>query len=402
MSHGAASPLRPSVWLALGLLTGCAPDPVHLGDLPEAAIACGRDDAVVAADICFEESVREFAVSIEPLHFVTGDFSGDASIDVMTVGRREGAIGAELWLGSDRGPLGPPTDPMVTGCSAFPVPGPLLASGRDDILFATCAPYVDVYPGGTDGFGAPVRIDLPLSLRSTIIDDIDSDGDTDLVVLGEDASAVAALSVVLREADGSLSTPTMQSLVPLSFDPVGASPADFDGDGLLDLAIRRGSVAGSLGFVRSIAPGVFGEPVRLTTELRPWSLAVADFDGDGDDDIVYADDQALVACVWIFDDVVTAQPVCRALEELVPQHLTAADLDGDGMAEVVLADATNPQLWVWRPDLAGEGDVLEPLSVPAGTELVELVDLNGDAAFDIIAGHFAARTFSIRLAAPPK
>ena len=402
MSRGAARPRVPSsTWLVLGLLlTACAPDPVHLGDLPEAAIACGRDDAVVAADICFEESVREFAVSIEPLHFVTGDFSGDASVDVMTVGRRDGAIGAELWLGSDRGPLGPPTDPMVTGCSAFPVPGPLLVSGRDDILFATCAPYVDVYPGGTDGFGAPVRIDVPLSLRSTIIGDVEGDGDTDLVILGEDTSAVAALSVILRQPDGTLGTPSLQSLSALSFDPVGASRADFDGDGLMDLAIRRGSVAGSLGYVRSTAAGVFGDPVRLTTDLLPRTLAVADFDADGDDDLVYADDEAKVACVWIVDDVPAPQPLCRTFEEVAPRHLTAADLDGDGIAEVVLADATNPQLWVWRPDLAGEGDVLEPLSVPAGTELVALVDLNGDAALDIIAGHFDARTFSIRLAAP--
>lgn len=383
---------------AASLSTACSPDPVHLGDLPEGALVCGRDDAVVAADICFEDSVREFAVSIEMLHLITGDFSGDASVDVLTVGRRPTAIGAELWLGSDRGPLGPPSDPMITGCSAFPVAGPLLVSGRDDVLFATCQPYVDVYPAGDTGFGAPVRIDLPVSLRSTTIADVEGDGDIDLVVLGEDASAVAALSVILRQADGSLSAPSLQPLS-LSFDPVGASPGDFDGDGLLDLAIRRGSVPNSLGYVRSTAAGVFGDPIRLTTELRAVTLAVADFDADDDDDIVFADEEARAACVWIVDDVPAPQPLCRIFEQVAPHDIDAADLDGDGIAEVVMADASEPSLWVWRPDLAGEGDVVEPLSVPAGAELVELVDLDGDDALDLIAGHFAARTFSIRLAA---
>jgi hypothetical protein len=385
---------------ALACLAACTPDPTHLGDLPEGAILCGRDDAVAAAGICFESSAREFAVAIEPLHFITGNFSSDSAIDVIPVGRRDGAIGAELWLGSDRGPLGPPRDPMLTGCSAFPVAGPLLVSGYDDVLFATCEAFVNVYPGGDAGFGPPIRIDLPVVLRSTVIDDIEGDGDIDLIALGEDTSGIAALSVVLRQADGSLGVPSLQPLSTLSFDPSGATRADFDGDGLIDLAIRRGDVAGSLGYVLGQSPGVFGEPQRLTTELRPWTLAAADLDGDGDDDLVYGDDEARQVCTWIVDALPDPQPVCRALDGIVPTNLTAADLDGDGIAEVVIGDATDTSVWVWRVDLAGEADVMEPLAVPAGTELVDLVDFDADGTLDLIAGHFAAKTFSIRFAVP--
>jgi hypothetical protein len=75
------------------------------------------------------------------------------------------------------------------------------------------------------------------------------------------------------------------------------------------------------------------------------------------------------------------------------------DLADDGVPEIVLSDAGSPELVV----LGVSDDAVEEvglLPVPAGTDLVYILDVDADATLDVLAAHFAVRTFSIRLGIP--
>jgi hypothetical protein len=379
---------------AIAWLVACAPDPIRVGDLPEC-------DAATAPAVCFEDSFRELEVSIEPLHVLAGDFTGDANLEVVAVGLRGGPIGAEMWPGSSNGPVAPAVDPMVTGCSGYPVAGPLLQTGRDDLMFATCSPRVDVYGGAETGFATPVGIDLPVAPRSSVIIDIEGDADVDLVALGEDTAGAVALSVVSREANGSLGAPTLQLVTGLAFDPSGIRAADFDADRIVDLAIFSPGVAGALGVAHGSGAGSFATPVQLPTELTIHAVAPGDFDGDSDDDLAFADADAGRLCVWIVDAAADPAPFCWPAADLVPASLAAGDIDGDGGDEVVVADADAARVFVWDVDLAASAPSMHEIEAPAKAELVDLVDLEGDGALDLLLGHFAARSISVRLGVPP-
>jgi hypothetical protein len=145
---------------------------------------------------------------------------------------------------------------------------------------------------------------------------------------------------------------------------------------------------------------VFAEPVRLTTDLEIQTLVAADFDADGDQDLGYSDDDAGTVCIWIVDEFPEPAPRCWNLESVVPTHMAAGDLDGDGVAEVAFADSTAAEVWIWDVDLAADVPTLLPLSTPFPADLVELVDLQGDGALDVLAGHIGSRSFSVRLAIP--
>jgi hypothetical protein len=379
------------------LVAACNPPPEHLGDLPSAL--CETDGALPAGGQCFEASARELVVGLDPLHFVVGDFNVDTHADVVVAGTRAGVVGTELWVGSSGGLTGPGIDATPTGCSAFPIAGPLLGGPGDDVMFATCDWSVDVFGWGDGAFAAGQNIPLPMQLRSSTIADMEGDGDADLIMLGEREDARATLSVILANG-GAFDPATLQPLSTLSFDPAGITAGDFDGDGVLDLVLHRAGVPGALGFVMASQAGLFAEPLRITTALAPGTVAVADLDADGDDDVVYADEAAQTACVWLLDGTLDAAPRCVVFAEIAPRHAAVADLDGDELPEVVLADAASHSLWVWDVDLAGDADVMEPLPVPATADRIALVDFDNDGVLDIIAGHFADKTLSIRHAVP--
>lgn len=140
--------------------------------------------------------------------------------------------------------------------------------------------------------------------------------------------------------------------------------------------------------------------VPLAPQHAVHAVAVADFDGDGDDDLVYASDVDRVVCIWTIDAVAEGAPRCWPLDELVPSQMAVADLDGDGVAEVALGDATAATVWLWDVDLASDEMALVGLATPAPTDLVLLADLQHDVAPDLITAHAASKTLSIRLGVP--
>lgn len=350
--------------------------------------------------MCFEQDARELPVSIEPLHVLSGDFAADAYLEVIAVGLRDGAVAVELWSGSSEGPVEPSVDAMITGCSAYPVAGPILGSDRDDLVVSTCSPTVDVHPGAQSGFQPPIPIELPIAPRSSVVADVDADGDTDLVVLGDDEGAAAALAIVARAADGSLESLGTLPIAGLTFDPTGIRGADFDANGNLDLVLFRQGEAGALGVVHASAPAAFATPVQLLTQLEIFAVATGDFDGDGDDDLAFADSDARLLCAWIVDAFADPAPFCWPAEDFVPAQLAAGDIDDDGDAELAVSDRESPRVWIWDVDLAAETPTMRPLATPAPAEIVELVDLQGDGRLDLLAGHLSARSISVRLGAP--
>jgi hypothetical protein len=195
--------------------------------------------------------------------------------------------------------------------------------------------------------------------RSLALGDLDGDRRLDAVVavspvldvtVGEDGeiiqTAVAPgwLSVLEQEASGGF---TERARLNSGTWPESPLFADFDGDGLLDLAAAD-RAAREVWVWRQEAPAEFVPIARLPAGIEPRSIAAGDLDADGDVDLAAAN--AGSASVSVFagcgDGTFAAGPTYLAAGR--PQHLAALDLDGRGALDLAVLCEGSDDLWVLR------------------------------------------------------
>src|SRR6478672_1341611 len=129
----------------------------------------------------------------------------------------------------------------------------------------------------------------------------------------------------------------------LAFDlavnyPVGTSPqaivsADFTNDGRPDLAVVNYSDSTvSVLVANALVPGSFDPAVTSPTGVNPLSLAVGDFDGDGNLDIATAN--AYDVSVMLGDGLGSFGPATSLGVPGNPQSVAVGDFNGDGLLDL--------------------------------------------------------------------
>jgi hypothetical protein len=221
---------------------------------------------------------------------------------------------------------------------------------------------------------------------------MNGDGDPDLVV------AIPGLPVVyLADGHGGFTKQTSAGAPPANI-PVGLDSdlptigiADLTGDKRADVALLVGQDTG--GYALLVYPGDgaggLGSPATATTGAEPSELAVADFDGDGTNDLLVIDDSAQSVAGSVLPFVNDAGTLTAASSfGAAVSDLSVCDLNGDGRADFVWNSANGASVNAY----IGQGHgafVSEPLSFGGGgavnVQQVLTADLNGDGKTDIVA-----------------
>jgi hypothetical protein len=143
---------------------------------------------------------------------------------------------------------------------------------------------VSVLLGNGDGtFQAPLSYSAGLVERSMVVADFNGDGIPDLAVLSADVSTdyQDRVSILLGKRDGTLVEPANK----YAAGPYPASVAvgDFNKDGLADLAVLGGDEFGdgTMTILLGNGDGTFQSPQGYSAGNSPNSLAAGDFNGDG-------------------------------------------------------------------------------------------------------------------------
>jgi hypothetical protein len=203
--------------------------------------------------------------------------------------------------------------------------------GRGD---GTFLPYVD-YTTHTASF-------------SVVTGDFNGDGAPDLAVANQGSNDV---SVLLGNGDGTFQPAVNYAVGP---DPWGMALGDFNGDGRADLAVANdngNTGQGSLSILLGNGDGTFQDAIGVPTDTYPTELAVADFDGDGKEDIAVdtagpATNYNATVDVLLGNGDGSFQPFA---EFAIPGQgsfpvtfgIAAGDLNGDGRPDIVVSDDTN-------------------------------------------------------------
>jgi hypothetical protein len=255
---------------------------------------------------------------------------------------------------------------------------------------------VSILLGHGDGtFADPVQYSVPDASRSIAVGDMDGNGALDLVVTSSDPyGAVSHVSVLLGQGDGSFA-PAATSGPTYGTHFYSLALADFDGDGNTDVAVTDSSQA-KVKLLLGTPNGVLQSPIEVANSVSVFSLSVGDFDADQKVDLVTINSSGSAASVLLGSGDGTFQAGQPFAAGVNPRAPAAADIDGDGLLDLVVTNlGTTGAVSVLLGNGNGSFDL--PIAAAAGFNPVALViaDFNGDRRLDAAAVNLGSHNVSV-------
>jgi FG-GAP-like repeat/HYR domain/Thrombospondin type 3 repeat len=176
-------------------------------------------------------------------------------------------------------------------------------------------------------------------------------------------------------------------------DPISPVLADFNGDGILDLAFTHSF--GGLTVALGHGDGSFNPMATYATRTYPYVLMAGDLDADGAVDLVVYSIQTpetLEVFAGHGDGVFDA-----AVRQTFPRPLAVRDLNGDGRDDIIAHPQFTNTLSIYLS--LGGGRFTPPISYTVGQALNAAIlgDLNSDGVVDIAVSDPASNDLSILL-----
>jgi hypothetical protein len=336
------------------------------------------------------------------LSVVVSDFDGDG-LDDIAAGRYHltGEGGPfdswiEILIQDRLNPGSYPTSSRRTvGGQVWAVmSGDLDGDANDDLVSANSVDdnisVVMNRPGSPGSFKSAVTFETGNSPDSVAIGDINGDGTADMAI-GD-----IELSIFLQDSpnSGSYASQTLRASGATHVGNVALG--DFNFDGRMDLAVITSNSNGmtdgiELWLQDPIVDAGFAPAASYAVSDQPTSLAVADINVDGFDDVVVAAQDASRLSVFLNDSGVPGTLSAPAIYGTCRpgEAVTVADVNNDALPDVIVSGQRNAEacVAVHLQSTAGIG-TLQSADYYTGDGIVSgysvaTGDLNGDGLLDI-------------------
>ena len=276
-----------------GFDAGSGPQSVAVGDFngdgkPDLAVVNSYSNNVSIllgnGDGTFQIHV-DYPTGAQPGSVAIGDFNGDGKLDLAVVNSYSNNV--SVLLGNGNGTFQPAVS-YGTGSGtgpAFVAVGDFNRDGKLDLAVANSnSTYVSVLLGNGDGtFQTAVNYDVGGAPTSIAVGDFNHDGKLDLAVAVPVPGPSTYVSVLLGNGDGTFQTAVNYNA---PYAPDAVAVGDFNGDGNLDLVV--GNRSSNISVFLGNGDGTFRTAVNYSAGYNPSSVAVGDFNNDGTLDLAVA------------------------------------------------------------------------------------------------------------------
>jgi hypothetical protein len=247
---------------------------------------------------------------------------------------------------------------------------------------------LDVYLGNGDGtFQQPVAYSVGgESPRSMVAGDFTNNGILDLAI-----AASSTLTILMGNGDGTFQAPVNYTL-PISLSNLAVG--EFNGDGNLDL-VGTDNLAGTVAVLLGNGNGTFQSPIQSPAVTNAEGLTVGDFTGNGQEDVALASSPLEVLLGngdGTFQTPIVVAPGSSA------SAIASGDLSGNGNVDLVTAGYNDPGIiQIWEGDGTGHFQAGSTYTVGVFLDSVAVADLTGNGKLDIIAANADVNGVSVLL-----
>ncbi|HKW63310.1 MAG TPA: choice-of-anchor D domain-containing protein [Candidatus Acidoferrum sp.] len=355
-------------------------------------VGLGRGDGTFLA-------ARNFVAGNNPQQAAVADFNKDGKLDLAVANLA--SSDTSILLGNGDGTFQLPVGLSIAGTVPVGVvAGDFNGDGNPDLIvlngpggfvapcLGTQLNCISVFLGKGDGtFQNPAVISTGSSTVNQIIaGDFNGDGKLDIAFGAGPNGNPVMLGILLGNGDG-----TFKVLTPFSTGAVSIAQiktADLNKDGKLDLVVTDVQTAGftqsQIQIFLANGDGTFQAPTNLTSGRFTGTFVVADFNGDGNLDIVAANELDANAEIWLGNGNGTfnSQTLIdtAGASGVYPRGLIVGDFNLDGHLDIAFTHGVN----------------IDNAGIPDG---VGLLLGNGDGTFQPLQEYLASRNAFVQAAA---
>ena len=326
-----------------------------------------------------------FAVGSQPFSVTSADFNNDSNADIVVANyNTTGTL--SVLLGNGAGSFSAAVSFAVGTYPRTVRSADFNKDGKADLV---CSNYgsnnVSVLLGdGLGGFAAAVNFAVGANPTELTTADLNGDGKTDLAMANY-GSASNDVYAYLGDGSGGFSFASVVYF-PTGYNPRSIISADFNGDGKADLATMGSPYSYNVSFLIGNGSGSFASPVSFEVNFNSstsLNLTSADFNADGIADLATASGSVLLSdgSGSFKGGHLTATTGISIISE---------DFNKDGNADLAVADLADVRIYFGNG--TGRFQAAVFFAVPGYSSALTSADFNGDAKADLATTNYYSGT----------
>ncbi|HEV2426019.1 MAG TPA: FG-GAP-like repeat-containing protein, partial [Terriglobia bacterium] len=311
--------------------------------------------------------------------------NGAGFVSGSVVGWNGSALTTQFVNGTQLKATVPTADILTAGTAAITVASPEPGGG-----ISNGVPFFVNVPASTVLFGPASTLSVGAGPNSVAVGDFNGDGLLDLAISNWLDGTV---SVFLGDGTGNF---TLASSPVTGAGPLAVAVGDFNGDGRLDLAVCDSSTSTVLVLLGD-GTGNFTLASSPAVGNSPWSVAAGDFNEDGNLDLAVVNEGSGTVSILLGDGTGNFVAGASPATGTSPMSVAVGDFNGDGKLDLAVANQYDGTVSILLGDGTGNFTLA---SSPATGQLpssLAVADFNGDSKLDLAVANNGDNTVSILL-----